>query len=151
MAFTINYRLKNTRFYLNFAIKIHIYYNKLLFSIYKEKNSLFIYITDQTKLNILEKNMVILNMLVDNKSKVVNFCNIFYTFKLKYNLLLVGTIEKATYLILSKKRKITIFNNKENIAFKAAKIRSSYLINILISRKFLVLAFLYLVLYNHTL
>lgn len=141
VAFTINYRSKNTKFYLDFAINIYIYYNKLLFSIYKEKNSLFICTMHQTKLNVLKKKMVTLNMLVDDKSKFVNFCNIFYAFKLKHNLFLVDTIKKGAYLILSKKEKITIFNDKKNIAFEATKIRSSYLINIPTSKKTLVLAF----------
>lgn len=44
-------------------------------------------------------------MLVNSKSNIINFFNIFYIFELKYNLLLVDIIEKTSYLILAKKRK----------------------------------------------
>lgn len=82
----INHKLKNTRFYLNFNIKVYIYYEKLLFNIYKEKNSLFIYITVYIEFKILKKSMIIVNILISNKLKIVNFYNIFYASKLEYNL-----------------------------------------------------------------
>lgn len=97
-------------------------YDKSLFSIYKEGNSVFLYTADHTKLNILGKNMVTLDVFIDSKSKVVNYCNVFYTPELEYNLLSVGTIEKAGYSILVKKEKMTIFDNKKNIALKATRI-----------------------------
>lgn len=45
--------------------------------------------------------MVTFNILVDGKSEVVNFYNIFYTSDLKYNFLSVDIIEKACYSIQS--------------------------------------------------
>lgn len=80
-----------------------MYYNRLFFSIYK-KNLPLIYIVDYIEFNVLEKNMITFDIFVDNKSKVINFCNIFYAFKLKYNLFLINIIEKVSYLILTKKK-----------------------------------------------
>lgn len=105
MALIINYKSENTKFCLDFAIKIYMYYNRLLFSIYKKRYSLLIYTTDQTKHNDFKKNMITFNMLVNSKSKVVNFCNVFYSFKLEYNLFLVSIIKKTAYLILTNKEK----------------------------------------------
>lgn len=48
VVFIKNDGSKNTRFYLDFAAKIHIYYNKLLFSIYQEKNLSFVHNIDYT-------------------------------------------------------------------------------------------------------
>lgn len=104
---------------------------------------------DYIKFKVLGKSMITLDMLIDNKSKIVNFCNVLYISKLEYNLFSVDIIEKAGYSILAKKRKMIIFDNKDNIAFEAIKIRISYLVNVLISKKTLALAFLYLVLYNN--
>lgn len=53
----------------------------------------------------MKKDMVIFDMLVNGKSKMVNFCNIFCIPELEYNFLLVDTIKKAGYSILAKKRK----------------------------------------------
>lgn len=94
IASIINHKLKNTRFYLNSAVKVYIYYKKLLFNIYKKKILLLIYTANHIKFNILEKNIVFFNMFINSKSKVVNFYIIFYTFKLKYNFFLIDTIEK---------------------------------------------------------
>lgn len=57
-------------------------------------------------------------MLVDSKSKIVSFCNIFYIPKLEYNLLLIGIIEKFGYLILVKKRKKKFFIIKKMLFLK---------------------------------
>lgn len=117
VAFIINHRSKNARFYLDSATKVYMYYKKLLFSIYKEQNLSLVYTANNIELNFLRKRMVILNMLVDTKSKIVNFCNIFYVHKLKCNFFLVDIIEKASYLILAKK--IIVFNNKKNVVLEA--------------------------------
>lgn len=143
IAFIVNYGLKHSWFYLDCAAEIHICYNKSLFSIYKEENSLFIHIPDHTKLNI--------DVHVDGKLKVVNLYNIFYASELKYNFLLIGTIERAGHSILAKKGKMSIFDNKENVTLKATKIGTSYLVNILASKKTLALASLRLVLHNYAL
>lgn len=151
LALMVNHEPKNTRFYLYSAAEVHMCYTRSLFSIYKEKSSPLVCTTDHTEFNILEKSIVTLNVLVDGKSKVLNFCNILYTPELKYNLFSIGTIEKVGYLILDKKGKITIFDNQDNIAFKATRIRTSYLVNVFASEKTLVLAFLHSVLHNHML
>lgn len=97
------------------------------------------------------KGIALFDILVDGKSKVVNFCNVTYTLKLEYNLLLIVIIKKANYLILAKTGKITIFDDKENIALKATRIETSYLINILANKKTSALASLHLILHNHVL
>lgn len=91
--------MQNTRFYLDYAVEVYIYYEKLLFSIYKEGNLLFVCTMDYTKPNILEKYMVILDVFVDSKFKVIKFYNILCITKLEYNLLLVDIIKKVDYLI----------------------------------------------------
>lgn len=70
---------------------------------------------------------------------------------MEYNLFLVNTIEKVGYLILAKKEKITIFDDKDNIALVATRIKTSYLVNVLTSKKILVLAFSHLILQNNAL
>lgn len=83
--------------------------------------------------------MVILDILINSKSKVVNFYNIFYIQELKHNLFSINIIEKADYLILAKKEKIIVFNYKNNIIFEIIKIGISYFVNIFASRRNLVL------------
>ena len=65
-------------------------------------------------------------MLIDNKSKVVNLCNIFHASWLENYFLSVGIIKKVNYSILAKKEKMTIFNDKINIALKTSKVKISY-------------------------
>lgn len=101
----MNYKLNNTKFYLDSALKVNMYYDRLLFSIYNEKDLLFIYTVDHTKLRVLNKGTVTFDVLVNGKPEVINFCNIFYTPKLEYNLLSGSTIKKANYSILAKKKK----------------------------------------------
>ena len=93
--------------------------------------------------------MATLDVLIDGKPEVVNFCNIFYAPELEYNLLSVGTIKKACYLIFVKKRKIIVSDDKDNFALKATKIGTSYLVNVLTSKRTLALASLYSVPYNN--
>lgn len=116
-------------------------YDRLLFSIYNKESSPPIRIANHTELKVLEKG---------RKPTVIYFCNILYAPEVKYNLPLVGTIEKAGYLILTKKRKIKVFNDKDNIAFEAIKIETSYLVNILDDKEILALASLHLVSHNNT-
>lgn len=87
----------------------------------------------------MRKDTVTLDVPLEGKSEAVNFSNVFYTFKLEYNLFFIGIITKAGYLILSKKKKMTIFNSKENITFEAIRIGTSYLIDIPASKKILAL------------
>lgn len=115
-------------------MEVYIYYNRLLFSIYNKRNSLPIYIADYTKLKILGKGIILLDILINSKFEVINFYDFFYALKLKYNLLSVAIIEKVEYLILAKNGKIIVYNNKENITFETTKIRTSYLINLSINR-----------------
>lgn len=89
-------------------------------------------------------------MLVNGKLKVINFFKFFYVFELEYNLFSVSIIEKASYLILTKK-KLSIFDNKNNITFKVTKIKTSYLVNVPANKKTLVLAFLRLIFYSYIL
>ena len=123
--------------------------DRSLLSIYKEKNSPPVRTADHTELNVLEKCIVTLDVLVDGKSEVVNFCNILYAPELDYNLFSVGIIEKAGYSILAKKEKIIVFDNKDNVAAEAARIGTSYLVNILASERTLALAFWRLVPHNY--
>lgn len=90
-------------------------------------------------------------MLVNGKSKVINFFNFFYVFELEYNLFSISIIEKASYLILTKKKKMTVFDNKNNIVFKATKIKTSYLVNIPANKKTLALTSLRLIFYSYIL
>ncbi len=110
---------------MNSASEVYIYYNRLLFCIYNEENSESIYIANHAKLIVLGKNIITLDVLSDGKPKVVNFCNIFYTPELEYNLLLVNIIKKVSYSILAKKGKMIVFDNKNNVAFKITRFENS--------------------------
>lgn len=70
--------------------------------------------------------MITLYVLINGKLEIVNFCNIFYIFELKYNLLLFRIIEKAGYLILAKKEKMRVFDNNNNIVPEFIRIQTSY-------------------------
>lgn len=123
-------------------------YNKQLFSIYKKESLPLLYTADHIWLNALKKNIISFDVLVEGKSEVVNWCSFFHTLELKYNLFLIGTIKKAGYLILTKKGKISVLDNKNNVAVEATKIEISYLVNVLAREKTLALAFLYSVPHN---
>ena len=87
--------------------------------------------TDHAELEVLGKGIVPLDVLVDGKQEVVNFCKyVFHAPELEYNLLSVSTIEKSGYLILAKKGKMTVLDNEDNVALEATRIRTSYLVNI---------------------
>lgn len=47
--------------------------------------------------------MISLDMLINSKSKIVNFCNIFLTPDLEYNLFLISQIIKARFDFRQKK------------------------------------------------
>lgn len=82
-----------------------MYYNRLLFSIYTEKDSSPVYTTNYAELIVLGKGIVTFDILVDGKPKVINFCNIFLALELEYNLLSVSTIRKLVNLFWQKKGK----------------------------------------------
>ena len=149
VALTVNHKSKDTRFYLDSAAEVHMCYDRSLFSIYKEENSPPIRTTDHTELKVLGKGMVLLDVLVDGKPEVVNFCNVFHAPELEYNLLSVGTIEKAGYSILAKKGKMTVFDDKDNVALEATRIGTSYLVNVPASGRILALASSHSVPHNH--
>ncbi len=130
VANIVNHGSKNTRFYLDSASEVYMCYDKLLFSTYNEENSPPVYTVDHAKLIVLGKGTVTLDILVDSKPEVVNFCNVFYSPELEYNLLSVGTIEKAGYSILAQKEKMTVFDDKDNVALEATRIGTSYLGNV---------------------
>ena len=88
-------------------------------------------------------------MLVDGKQEVINFCNVFHAPELEYNLLSVGTIEKAGYLILVKKGEMTVFDDKDNVALEATRIGISYLVNVPASGRISALASSHSVPHNH--
>ena len=44
---------------------------------------------------------------------------------------------------------MTVFDNKDNVALKATKIRINYLVNVPTNKKTLALAFLYSIPHNH--
>ena len=149
VALMINYESKNIRFYLNLAAKVYMCYDRLLFCIYNKKNLSLVYTADYTELKVLKKSIITLDVLIDSKPEVVNFCNVFYALELEYNLLSISIIEKADYLILAKKGKMTVSDNKDNITLEATRIRTSYLVNIPTSKRTLALASLYSVPYNN--
>lgn len=99
----MNHGSKDTRCYLDSALEVYMCYDRLLFSIYKEKNLPPIYTTDHAKLIVWEKGAVTLDVFIDSKLEVVYFYNIFYIPELEYNFFSVGIIEKASYSILAKK------------------------------------------------
>ena len=140
VAHTGNQEPKDSRFYLDSALEVHICYNILLFNTYNEENLLLVHTADQAKLIILGKGMVTLDVLVNGKPKVVNFCNVLYALELEYNLLPVDIIKKAGYLIIAIKDKMSVFDNKDNVIFEATRIRTSYLINVPASKKNLTLS-----------
>lgn len=94
--------------------------------------------------------MVPLDIIIDSKLEVVNIYNILHTSELKYNFFSVSIIEKAEYSILAKNRKIIFYDNKDNVAFEATRIGTSYLVNVSTSKKTLALAFLYSVPHTST-
>lgn len=115
-----------------------------MFNTYNKKSSTLVCIVDHNKLKILEKGMVLLDVLIDSKLQVINFCNIVHFLEFNYNLLLVGIIEKVRYLIyLAKNKKMVVYNNKDNIVLQDTKIGTSYLMNVSVSKKTLTLVFLY--------
>ena len=130
VALTVNHESKNTKFYLDSAAEVHMCYDKLLFSIYNTDNSSPVHTADHTELKVLGKGTVSLDVLINGKLKVVNFYNVLHAPKLEYNLLSVGTIEKAGYSILAKKGKMTVSDNIDNVALEATRIRTSYLVNV---------------------
>ena len=73
-------------FYLDSAAEVHI----CLMHTTKK-----IHHPDHTKLKVLGKGIVTLDVLVDGKPEVVNFCNVTHTLELDYNLLSVGTIAEG--------------------------------------------------------
>ena len=83
IAHIVNHWSKVPRFYLDSASEVHIYFNRLLFSIYNKKNSPPIRIANYAELVVLTKGMVTFDVLVDGKPEVINFCNVFYTPKLE--------------------------------------------------------------------
>ena len=135
VAHTVNHRSKDTRFYLDFASEVHMCYNRLLFSTYDEEDSPPVRTANHAELVVLGKGTVTLNVLVDGKSEVVNFCKVLYAPELEYNLLSVGTIEKAGYSIVAQKGKMTVFDDKDNVALEATRIGTSYLVNVPTSGK----------------
>ena len=151
VAFTVNHESKDIRLYLNSAAEVHMCYDRSLFSIYKERNLPLVRTVDHIELNVLGKVIVTLDMFIDGKSEVVNFCNILHAPELEYNLLSIGTIKKASYSILAKKKKMIVFDNKDNATLEATRIRTSYLVNVSASERTLVLAFLRSIPYNHAL
>ena len=82
---------------MNTALEVYICYNKLLFSTYNKKNLLLICTANYAKLIVLRKKMVTLNLLLNGKPDIVNFCNVFYTSELEYNFLLIDIIKKTDY------------------------------------------------------
>ena len=137
VARTGNHGSKDTRFYLDSASEVHMCYNRSLFSTYNEEDSPPVRTADHTELIVLGKGMVTLDVLVDGKPEVVKFCNVLYAPELEYSLLSAGTIEKAGYSILAKKGKMTVCNDKDNVALEATRIGTSYLVNVPASRKIL--------------
>ena len=97
----------------------------------------------------LSKSMVPLDVLIDDKPEVFNFCNVLQALGLEYNLLSLGTIEKAGYSILARNEKMTINGNKDNVALEATMIGISYLVNVHASKETLALASSYSVLNNN--
>ena len=93
-----------------------------MFNIHKEESLLVIFIMDYSKLKVFKKSMIFFDMLINNKQKLVNICNIFYSPKVEYNLLSNNTIKKANYLILAKKMKISVLNDENNIVFQPLKL-----------------------------
>ncbi len=140
VALTLNHELKDTRFYLDSAAEVHICYDRSLFSTYNKESSSPVRTADHTELKVLGKGMGPLDVLIDGKPEVVNFCNVLNAPDLEYNLLSVGTIGKAGYSILAKNGKMTIHDNKDNVALEATGIGTSYLVNVPASKETLTLA-----------
>ncbi len=115
-------------------------YDKSLFSKYNKESSSPVRTANHTELKVLRKDMVPLDVLIDSKPEVVNFCNVLHTLELEYNLLSVGTIEKAWYSILAKNGKMTIHDNKDNVVLEATRIGTSYLVNVPTGKETLALA-----------
>ena len=149
VARTVNHEPKDTRFYLDSAAEVHLCYDRSLFSTYKEESSSPIRTADHAELKVLGKGIVPLDVLVDCKREVVNFCNVFHSPELEYNLLSVGTIEIASYSILAKKGKMTVLDDEDIVALEATRIGTSYLVNVPASREILALASSYSVPNNH--
>ena len=96
-------------------------YDRSLFSTYKEQSSSPVRTADHAELKVLGKGIVPLHVLVDGKREIVNFCNVFHSLELKYNLLLVDTTKKAGYSILAKKGKMTILDDDDNVALETTR------------------------------
>lgn len=151
VALTVKQESKDTRFYLDSMAEVYMCYDKSLFSIYNLKNLPSIRTADLTELKVLGKGMIPLDVLIDGKSELVNFCNVFYTPELEYDLLSVGTNEKAGYWILAKNGNMIVCDIKDNVAIEASWIGTSYLVNVPASKETLALASLYSVPHSHIL
>lgn len=142
----VNHELKNIKFYLDSVIEVHIYYDRLLFSINDTKSLPPIYIANYIELKVLKKNIIPFDMLINSKSKVVNFCNLLHAPELRYNFLIVDIIKKARYSIIAKNGKMIVDDNKNSvIILEVIRISTSCLVNVSASKKTLFLTFLHLV------
>ncbi len=135
VAHTVGNTSKDTTLHLDSASEVHIYYNKLLFSTHKEKDSPPVGTADHAELIVLGWGTVTLDVLEDDKSESLNFCSVFYSPELEYNFFSVSTIEKVSYSILAQKRQMTVFDDNDNVALEPTRIETSYLANIPANRK----------------
>ena len=145
----VNHELKDTRFYLDSGAEVHMCYDRSLFSTNNKESSSPVRTTDHTELRVLGNGMVTLDVLIDGKPKFVNICNVLDAPELEYNLPSVSTIEKAKYSILAKNKKMTIHDDKDNVAFEATRIGTRYLVNVPASKKAFALAFSHSIQYNN--
>ncbi len=131
VALTVNSKsTKDAGFYLDSAVDVHMSYNRLLFSKYNEVWLSPIRMADNSKLRVLGKSTVSLTVMIDGETFQVNFRNVLHSPDLEYHLLSVGIIEEASYSVLAKNGKMTVFDNEDNVALVGTRIGTGYLVDI---------------------
>ena len=131
IALTVNSTSnKYTRLSLDSNYNVHMTYDQFLFSKYSEVLLSLIWMDQNWKLRIPGRSAVSFIVRIDNEAFQAHFLNVLHSPDLEYNLLLLGTIEEAGYLVLDKNKKMTVFDNENNVALLETQIGTGYLVDI---------------------
>lgn len=86
---------------------------------------MLIWIGDNSKFEIFDKNIFSLTFTIDGKTLLVYLLN-----NLKYNLFSLSIIQKASYSTLARNEKITVFDNENNFVLAKTIIGIGHLVDI---------------------
>lgn len=68
--------------------------------------------------------------MIDSEALRINFLNVLHSPYLEYNLFSVSIIDQAGYSVLTKNRKMPVFDNEDNITLVGTEIWTGYLIDV---------------------